>query len=481
MKEVRQVSVIFAVAGLFFFSVYAQDYPFSDDFSNPAQTNSQWGKWYGADTAISAVCTGGVYTITDRHQDNMPALFYHGFATATASFTASCVVTRSSGAITAGMVLCLSAFPNLNGYAIVLDTTETACVARVWIVRWVSNSGVSVWNAEYHQQNSSSPSDTLMVSKQGGTFTIFCNGVYLGSYTDASPLAAGNIGLIVEGNFTAAFDDVQFTDQFTSGSFPAVFRDNFNNGEIEKQWLLRDCSNFTEHDLVLDITAPPPVSNGVFAEVKMTIDTFYSMLIVSHRSGDSSAFYGFYLRGPDTLDTFRAALFGISGQSAGGAYLSTGGSVFYPPPGWIRGKAFVNGPNDTTFYQDTIEVRRTSGSSLYIMNINRHPLDTLTTAQITYPIIGAGIYAGGGQNVFADYFAVGLDSSITGVKNIAKDLRYVKGLKFSPMTSRYLFNPLGRVVGRKDASGRLNGRFVAPGFYITEQKKSGIIMNKEVR
>jgi len=472
----------FLATGLLAAFAYGQDYPFSDSFSVPSQTNLKWGKWYGADDSIAAVCAAdSVYTITNNHQGSMPALYSHTFATKTSTFTASCVISRSSADIAAGMLLCLPLFPTLSGYAVQLQgPIGNDCINYVTIFRYLSNAGSMVWQAEFHQQHLVNPSDTIMVSSQGGKLAVFCNGVYLGSYTDPSPLAAGDLGLLVPAKSTATFDDVLFTDQFTQGSFPVSFKDNFNDGVIGKRWLLRDCSDFTEHDTVLDISAPGSAASGVFSEVKMAIDTFYAMLVVSHRSGESASFYGFYLRGSDTLSTFRAALFGISGQKAGGAYLSTGGSVFFPPPGTIRGKAFVNGPGDTVFYQDTIVVRRTSGSNLFIMYVNGFALDTLTTAEITFPIVGAGIFAGGGQNVFADYFALGLDSTVTGVINIAKNTRFVNGMKFSPLTSRYLFNPLGRVVGRKDAiGGRLNGKVLAPGFYFTDKKQSGIIINKQ--
>jgi hypothetical protein len=482
MKIGRPV-LAFLATGLLAAMAYGQEYPFSDDFSVPSQTNLKWAKWFLADDSISAVCSGVVYTITNHHKGTMPAVYCHGFSAKTSTFTASCVIARSSADIAAGILLCLPAYSNFSGYAVQLQGPlgGNNCINYVTISRYVSNSGSMVWQAEFHQRNLVNPSDTLKVSRQGGTLTVFCNGVYLGSYTDPSPLAAGDLGLLVPGNSSAAFDDVLFTDQFTQGSFPVSFKDNFNNGDIAKQWLLRSCSDFNEHDTVLDITSSGSVSTGVFSEVKMSIDTFYSMLVVSHRSGDSASYYGFYLRGPDTLSTFRAAMFGISGQRAGGAYLSSGGAVFFSPI--IRGKAFVNSipPYDTTFYQDTIVVKKASGSNFFIMNVNGHAFDTLTALEITFPIVGAGIFVGGGQNVFADYFAVGPDSSVTGVINLARNVRLVKGMKFAPLTSRYLFNPLGRVIGVRDASGRRYGSMLAPGFYITDQKQSGIIINKELR
>jgi hypothetical protein len=486
MDAVHRVCFIIAAAGLVSTGVYAQGYPFSDDFSNPVQTNSSWAKWRVGDGQVSATCDSVVYTIVNSHTDGYPGLICHHFTAPTSVFTASCVITRSSDTIGAGMWLCLPAFQNFDGYLVTVEASASTCINTVIIRRFVAGSGPVVLQEEFHQQSPSNPSDTLQVSCNNGTFHVSCNGVYLGSYTDSSPLAAGDCALYVPQNATAVFDDVLFTDQFAPGSFPASFTDYFNNGTVGKQWVLRNCAVFSEHDAVLDINVPAPATNFAMTECMMTIDTFYSSLIVSHRSGDSNALYGFYLRGPDSVVglsvTWPTAVFAITGLKACVAYVS--GGTFtpkYPPQGYINGKAFVISPGDTLFYRDTIVVTRTSGSSFYIMYVNGNAVDTLTTSDITFQVAGAGIYVAGGQNVFADYFFIGPDSTGTGVINIAKKNRLVKGMKFSPMTSRYLFNPLGRVVGRRDASGRLNGRVLAPGFYITDEKRSGIIINKQER
>jgi hypothetical protein len=486
MNTTRRICLVLAAAGLMAAGAYAQGYPFLDDFSNAAQTNSNWAKWVVADGQVSATCAGGVYTIVNSHTDGFPGIIYHHFTAPTSTLTASCVIKRSADTITAGIWLCLPAFNNVGGYLITLETFSSGCLNYARIYRFVSGTGPQVWQEEYHQRSPSSPSDTLQVSCNNGTFHVSCNGVYLGSYTDSSPLAAGDFALVVRKNSTVVFDDVLFTDQFAPGSFPASFTDNFNNAAIGKQWVMSNCQAYSEHDAILDINVPAPASNAAYAELMIPLDTFYSSLIVSHRSGDTNVMYGFYLRGPDTVDglyvTWPTAGFCITGLGACVAYVSGGTfSPHYPPQGYIHGKAFVNGPGDTVFYQDTIEVLRTSGANLYIMYVNGHEVDTLTTSDITFQVVGAGIFVGGGQKVYADYFFIGPDSSATGVINIANNTRIVKEMRFAPLTSRYLFNPLGRVVGMRDASGRLNGRVLAPGFYITDQKKSGVIISAQER
>jgi hypothetical protein len=477
---VRNFRYVVCAAGLLISTAFGQ-YPFSDDFSNPAQTSLNWGKYYATDVLVSAQCAGGVYTITNQHTDGIPGLIYHSFTTKSSTYTASCVVTRISDTIAAGMWLNLSAFPGYSGYAVQLSQGTTACIGALWITKYVSGSPTSMFSAEYHRN---STSDIIKVSEQGNVFTVFCNGVFLGSFTDNTPVAAGDFALMVPpNNTTAVFDNVSFTNQFTPGSFPRLVIDNFNNSRIEDIWIPRGCSYFTENDSVLNIS----VSSGVnaFCEARMTIDTFYSRIIVSHRNGDSTPYYGFYLRGPDTtigpLTTYPAAYFVISGNHACNAFIS--GVPFVPKyylAGIVHGKAFVAAPRDTTFFKDTIDVKKTTGSNFYFLYVNGNKLDSIATSSITFSITGAGIFCGGGagQNIFVDYFFLGPDSTATGVIYIVKGSRLVKGMKFSPMTSRYLFNPLGRTVGKRDAYGRINITALARGCYITPEGKNGIIIKK---
>lgn len=489
--KVSRVMYVFLATGLLAAVAYGQ-YPFSDSFSNAGVTNTNWPASNQVPSdSLTRLCASGVYTITNQHKDQLYAGFvYHHFTTPTATFTASCVINRNSDSIAAGMWLCLkvpsAGYP--SGYVLQLNAVD-ACTGYLLIYRYDTTGAVAkIFGAGYRQQNPLNPSDTLMVSKQGSTFTIFCNGVYIGSCTD-NTFASGDLGLVVPGNSAVAFDNVLFTNQFTQGTFSTIVVDKFNNGRIEKSWITRGgCSYFDEHDTVLDISVPPLVQANCDTRLA-PFDTFFSRMIVSWRSGDSLPYYGLYLRGPDTLSLIPRLCFAIEGNGNGSVFPDTSTVVYTTPiagQGRIHGKGFwQSGMQDTLFYQDTIEVYRTTGSNYYYMKVNGNLFDSVATSSFPFPLNGAGIFcwgaASGGQNVFVDYFFIGPSVSSGVIMNTTKAKRMIKGIKFSPLTSRYLFDPLGRIVGRRDAYGRLTGKFLAPGFYITDEKKSGIIINKQER
>jgi hypothetical protein len=468
---VRNFRYVVCAAGLLVSLAFGQ-YPFSDDFSNFVQTNSNWLQM-PADS-VNRVCAGGVYTVTNQHM-GYAALVYHTFATKTPTFTASCVIKRSSAAVAAGMWLCLSLSGTPAGYAVQLYNSGDPAVGYITIRKYATAGSGQILGVEYHFQNLS---DTLMVSKQGSTLFVFCNGVFLDSVTDnTNPIASGDFGLMVPPNSQVTFDDVLFTNQFTPGSFPTRFIDSFDNSSMGKYWIMRP-SQYLAEDTVLKMTVPPAA--GAFCDVRMTLDTLAARLVVSWRSGDSIPFYGLYLYGPpDTSSgTFPMVFFGIDGSRVGKAFMLAASAS---PSQYIRGKAIWTG-SDSVFFKDTIDVFRTTGSNYYFMNVNGYRIDSLATASVTFPIYGAGIFCWGsttgGQIVYVDYFRVGPDSNSTPVVYIAKGTRTLKNIRFAPLTSRYLFDPLGRKVGIRDASGRLTGKVLAPGCYIMKEGKSGVIIKK---
>lgn len=468
---VRNVRYVVCAAGLLVSLAFGQ-YPFSDDFSNATQTNLNWL----AAGSVNRLCVGGVYTLTNT-DTVYAALVYHTFTTKTPTFTASCVITRDSAAVAAGMWVCLSVTGAPSGYAVQLYPSSSGDPAGGYITirKYATVGSGQLLGTEYHFQNLS---DTLMVSKQGSTLFVFCNGVFIDSVTDkTNPLASGDFGLMVPPKSRAIVDNVLFTNQFTPGSFPTRFIDSFDNSSMGKYWIERP-SQYLAEDTVLKMTVPP--SAGAFCDVRMTLDTLAARLVVSWRSGDSIPFYGLYLYGPpDTLaGTFPMAHFGIDGYRGGKAFIRT---ASVSPNLNIRGKAIWTG-SDSVFFKDTIDVFRTTGSNYYLMNVNGYRIDSLAVDSVAFPIWGAGIFcwgsAAGGQTVFVDYFRVGPDSNATPVVYVDRGVRTLRSIRFSPLTSKYLFDPLGRKIATRGADGRLTGKVLSPGFYIMKEGKAGVIVKK---
>jgi hypothetical protein len=477
---VRSMGVLLTV-GLIFSTAFGQ-YPFSDNFSSPGTTNTNWpSSNQQPATLLSRSTVGGVYTITN--QNIYMGFVYHHFTAPTSTFTASCGITRSSVSIAAGLFLCLTVpvAGYSTGYVARLGYTSEGCTGYIIIARYDGDgTATQIFDARYrHQDAPAAATDTVKICKQGSAFNVFCNGVYLGSFNDAT-YASGDFGLIVPPSAAATFDDVLFTNQFTAGSFPVTFIDHFSNGNLEYAWTKLGCSYFTEHDSVLDISVPPITYSSCEVQIAPR-DTFAARAIVSWRSGDSLPYYGLYLSGPDALDTL--LFFGINGHGYGAAYISN--TPYFPKnsSGLIHGKAYWEaGMPDTEFYHDTIDVYKKTGSGYFIMKINGMNFDSISVAEFNFQISGAGIFcygdSSGGQRIFVDYFFIGPDSNATAVVKHDVKRHIAKGIKFTPLTSNYLFDPLGRMVGKKNAYGRINVGALAPGYFITNEGKNGIIIKK---
>jgi hypothetical protein len=395
-------------------------------------------------------------------QKGSSALVYHEFQGATSTFTASCSITRASDTIAAGMILCLN-IPTSTGYI----TGYEVLVANGYIsLNKLGSTWASLWGAPFR----SLLTDALMVSKQGNSFTVFCNGVFLGSCTDAAPIASGDFGFVIQSNkATAVFDNALFTNQFTAGSFPVAIIDSFNAGAINPRWVLDAANYFTENDSVLVLNAPKDTQALCFARVAVG-DTFAARVIVSNHGGDSSAFYGLLLYGLDTSGAMNIASFGITGNQFCKAYQP--GVSFSPKykPQIINGIDFP--------FNDTIDAVRAKGSNAIIMFVNGYPLDTMLMDSLKFTIAGAGIFNTGNVKIFADYFYIGPAFGYTPPSSIIRNKKVIRTSSLNPLVGNYFFDPLGRKIVNMKINGRENVRTLAPGFYVSRDGKKEVVVGR---
>jgi hypothetical protein len=381
---------------------WAQDYPFADYFTDPAQTSLRWSQIFP--DSFTRLSANGAYTLTNQHRNPAIAgLVYHSFTSRTPTFTASCIVKRPADTIVAGMWVCLTVPPSggaVTGYSVELGRGGFLSAHK----NGTSSSSL-VFSARFQQQGLI---DTIMVSKKGATFCIFCNGVYLGGFTDTlAPMPAGDLGLSLQGNASAMFGEVTFSDQFTPGAFPSCITDSFRGGQLDKRWILEPAPYFSRRGGALAMSVPP--SSGAYGDVRMALDSFMTRLVVSWRSGDSVQLYGSYLSGPtDAQGRTPMAQFGIYGMKAGRAFMSTTDSAIQLKSSpFIKGKAFWQPGYDTVYFRDTIDVRKDGGSNYYIMYVNGVIFDSLPAGQIHFPITGAGMFCWGKQAIDVVYFHAG--------------------------------------------------------------------------
>ncbi len=383
-------------------TVQAQDYPFTDNFTDPAQTSLRWSQIFP--DSFTRDAENGAYTLTNLHRNPAIAgLVYHSFATRVQAFTASCILKRPTDSTVAGMWVCLTVPPSggaVTGYSIQVGKGGILSAYKNGVT-----ASTLAFSAQYHLQGLI---DTIMASKVADTFFIFCNDVFLGRFTDSvSPIPSGDLGLFIQGNASAMFGNVTFSDQGTPGTFTACMTDSFRGSSIDKRWLLNPAQFFTLHKGIFDIAVPP--SSGAYGDVRMSLDTFVTRLVVSWRGGDSVQLYGSYLFGPtDARGKTPMAQFGIYGMRAGRAFLnSTDSAIQLKSCPFIKGKAFWQPGHDTVFYRDTIDVRKGRTSGYYLMYVNGIILDSLPAAQVKFPLLGAGMFCWGKQAIKVEYFHAG--------------------------------------------------------------------------
>ncbi|MGA3050704.1 MAG: hypothetical protein ABSE00_02150 [Chitinispirillaceae bacterium] len=399
-RSFRWISCLFLIGAVA--TVRAQDYPFTDNFTNPAQTSLRWSQIFP--DSFTRYFANGAYLLINQHRNPAIAgLVYHSFTTRVPTFTASCVVKRPADSVIAGMWVCLTV--PLAGGAVTGYSFEVGRGGLFTAHKNKTTGASLIFSARYRPEGLT---DTIMASKQGNAFSVFCNGVFLGSFSDSlSPMPSGDLGLFIQGNASAMFGDVAFSDRFTPGNFTACMTDSFRGSAIDKRWMLEPARYFDRRDGVLGITAP--ASTGAFGDVRMALDAFATRLVVSWRSGDSTPLYGSYLFGPaDSQGRTPMAQFGICGMKAGRAFLSAADSAIqlkYSP--FMKGKAFWQPGYDTVYFKDTVDVRKPAASDYYLMYVNGVVFDSLPVSRVHFPIIGAGMFCWGKQSIDVVYFHAG--------------------------------------------------------------------------
>lgn len=427
---------------------------FSDDFSDPGATNLNWISPF---TTLTRTCANGVYTLANSATDA-------AFVTTTltpkqSNLTVSTRLTRSSDSISAGVLICFN--------------TETAAGYLVQI-----NPGKTIQLTKYTGSNQTilfvdqsvavvSGTNELKISKKNDSISLFCNGTIITALRDASPVAAGDAGFLVPAKQSIIIDDFVVTDEWLPPPPPiACFRDDFS--VTTTTWLdygQKHQKEVSEGYLKITTTAKNAYADPYIKVEQFGVDSFVAITAVSHRSGNVSQMYGIFLCGAPVSNVVPMAYFSINANRQFDAYID----IILPAGSThIRGAAFQG-----TYYTDTIKVVKKQNTP-YRMYVNGYQLDSLSTAKVNFPIIGAGINVDSSLVIWSDFFQFG-PGEICPVVARARLTRSFSPVRFTPYQSNYLFDPMGRIIRTRSSTGQ-GIRTLVPGLYIMPSGKNGVVV-----
>jgi len=430
---------------------------FSDDFTNQSATLiDNWNK-SSSDDKMTGSVNGGSFTV-DNSAGQYAGEYIHTFGAKPATFTLSYTLKSIAGNL-AGVLFCRQQGDNPSGY---LLTAEDNAV----LVRKVVTSNTITANAIFYKNSVdlNPANNELKVSKSGSSFHIFVNGVFQGSFTDAS-YNSGDISLLLFNKTKAVFGNLRVTDEFTPGKGRTSFSDNFNDGVIDKYWRQDITAGTTrkveETGGKLKITTAE--NSGAYIYVDINLASFDATVEVSHLSGKlSGAPYGFFLIGDGASQMVK---FFIVGNGSYAILMPDETSYSTIQNSKIRGGKghSLTPPVDLT---DTLILRKKDNSG-YEFLVNGEPL-AINLNSIGFNIKGIGLFCESDVSVAFDNFNVEQDKNSTSIRqNDKKQLSRAT----PPLTTRdHAFYDMR---GRK--------RYSTKSTALTQTKAAGIYINKNGR
>ncbi|HEX3019464.1 MAG TPA: hypothetical protein VHP36_04150 [Chitinispirillaceae bacterium] len=260
---------------------------FEDDFGNRDYSRKNW-------TLISTD-PNGLQFIDNKakiinNDETYSALAVHSFTQDLSSFTISAKI--SSEYPGSGLYFCFDDLRDgYRGYAALLSDDG------IYIYKFYPES-VSVVT----RQTSAFvklEENRLAISKNNEKINVFCNGYFIFSVTDGE-FSSGDIALIVPPGSEAFFDDVITESCIADTSHFETFTDDF---------LKKDLFGWTSYGNALTdwSNSNLKIQTGNYQEfynsLEIPLNSFSMKTVVLYNQGDSSSFYGFFIKVKDSSDT----------------------------------------------------------------------------------------------------------------------------------------------------------------------------------
>ena len=434
---------------------------FSDDFSDPAQSNNLWISSFDE---LNVAFTSGQCKVTNE-SDEYAGFAYHLFGDneKPSEFTLSANITLNNENMAAGFICRLSTANPISGYFVTISSTGVIGVQKYSST--VSGDVLFNGSSAYLTQGV----NNLKVSMKDGTMNISCNGKCVGTCIDESgELASGDIALLVSPGGEAVVDDVVMTSVFEECKVPTCFADTFENADLPGwRQFGNENAEVRVDDGAMRITTD--TTEYIYKVVDLPLDNFVMQVHATLRNTNSTSLYGLFLVGePESDEAYLpVANFGIIGNKSYNVMLS--GSSAQPKVSTsIKGNPYIGEDGDTTFYTDTLEVIKREGSTEYFFIVNTDTIEKFS--DVDFEVTGVGIFCQQQLDVSFDNFL-----AVNGTEYncpVSNPLRYsarerLQAIK--PFSTPQMFDLSGRLLRRNVHSF---DRKVPSGIYIIRNQRN---------
>lgn len=251
----------------------------------------------------------------------------------------------------------------------------------------------------------------LAVSRINGKIYVFCNGYYVCGVKDEE-FFSGDIALIVPPGSEASFDDVIIENCIADTSHFDPFLDDFleknrfgwtSLGNAKTDWLNSNLQIQTG-DL-----------QEFYNSIDLPLNSFNMKTVVHYNQGDSSSFYGFFIKAADSSDTALSFYqFAISAEK----------KFIIKSRNQVMGTACHQSPVEKTASDyDTLELIRDKGMFVFYAN----GVKLGECSEIRGNITGAGLFVSSSLDISFDKFEImntGMQTSNRKVSRKDVEIKY---------------------------------------------------------
>jgi hypothetical protein len=291
------------------------------------------------------------------------------------------------------------------------------------------------------------------------------NGVFQGKFEDAQ-FNSGDVSLFVPQQSSAVFSEFRMTDEFTGGSPPTSFSDDFSGTTLKKEWrFLGNDERPVPNNGTLNAAIASDKDMHIY--IDMELSNFSAGVDVRHVAGSASQLYGLVLIGKGEAGaSIPMVYFWINGDQKYAVYnnMTDDINATITHSNVILGSA---GALDVVWI-DKLKIKKAAGASTYEFTING---ETVNSAHPTanFEIRGIGLICRGGQTIAFDNFYVEKEGNPTSVE----------------WSSKQISRPLSSIINRShvfyDLRGRKRYTVATSAQNRVQTKAAGIYVNKNGR